>query len=579
MTNRLNWRWFGSLRTRLVAMLSLALLPLGLVAFYQTYTVVIDASALTGRDILARTEAAAAAQEAVLRSAFGAAAALGAAASTTDIDSTACDAIMRRFVQQNSEYVFAGFISNDGMLRCSTSEDVVDLTESLIWNSFIDDPRAMVGVNRRGAVSGQSVLVVIVPVYDRPTGALLGSVSLSLPQSLAEVLLSANVEDVDLALVDSTGLVMAASTGLEDTSRFDRIGILPNTLSVPREGLLTTRETSSGEIQPVAVMPLIPGQVYAIGIWTSGIETGVSALDISATAFPLLMWIASMAVAFLAIDRLVLRHLRTLRNSIAAFSFNDPGRGFTHLDNAPSEIAIIADTHNEMIDGILSDREHLRRNVREKDLLLKEVHHRVKNNLQLIASILNMNIRTAKGQDAKDTLKRVQDRVMSLATIHKALYADTRVDQVRADRLVSEIVGSMFSIGIPPKSPVRTKLDVSPMALDPDQAVPLCLLATEAVTNSLKYVGKPPDGPPTIRVSLSEDPDGTCELSICNTRGTAVPGIDPSGGTGLGSRLINAFGSQLGGEVTITETEDAYSLVARFVKLDADASEDQADAA
>lgn len=572
-------RWLGSLRTRLIAMLTVALLPLGLVAVYQTASIVHDAGTLTARDILSRTEAAAGTQNRVLLRAFGSAAGLGAAATAVGTDTAECDATMARFLQLNPEYVFSGFVDLDGMLRCSGAGEDVDLSQSAAWQGFSGAPQEAVGVSRSGAVSGQSVLIVSVPIYDEASGALLGRQNLSLPQSLSELLLSEEIEALDLALIDASGTVLAASTGLDDTSRFDRIGIVPANLSVPSDGLLTTRETTSGSTQPVAVMPLVPGQVYAVGIWAEGTETGASALDISATAFPLLMWLASMGVAFLTIDRLVLRHLSALRRRMAAFSFNDPGRGVARLDHAPDEITAIADSYNEMIDGIRSDREELRDMVLEKELLLKEVHHRVKNNLQLISSILNMNIRTAKGQDAKDTLKRVQDRVMSLATIHKALYADTRVDQVRADRLVVEIVGSMFAMGLPTGSSVRTSLEASSVVLDPDQAVPLCLLATEAVTNALKYVGDPQDGPPAIEVALSEAKDGTCVFSVRNTRGGPVKGLNPDTGTGLGSRLILAFGSQLGGDVDVTETETEYRLVARFTKLGAAPAADDADAA
>ena len=580
MTTGVGMRWLGSLRTRLIAMLSVALLPLGLVAVYQTATIVRDAGTLTARDILSRTEAATATQYRVLLRAFGAAGALGAAAAALDdADNAACDAIMDRFLQLNPEYVFAGFVDRDGRLRCSDVGQDVDLSQSDVWRRFSTATTEAVAVSRSGAVSGQPVLIVSVPIRDAASGALLGRQNLSLPQSLSALLLSERIEALDLALIDASGAVLAASTGLEDTSRFDRIGIVPADLSVPADGLLTTRETAANGTQPVAIMSLVPGQVYAVGIWAEGTQTGASAWDISATAFPILMWLASMAVAYLTIDRLVLRHLTALRRRMADFSFNDPGRGVARLDHAPDEIEAIAQSHNDMITGILSDRENLRDTVREKELLLKEVHHRVKNNLQLISSILNMNIRTAKGQDAKDTLKRVQDRVLSLATIHKALYADTRVDQVRADRIVAEIVGSMFSMGLPTTSKVRTSLEVAPVRLDPDQAVPLCLLATEAVTNALKYVGKPPDGPPAISASLGETPDGSCELTISNTRGAPVPDLHPSTGSGLGSRLILAFGSQLGGKVDVTETDTEYRLVARFVKLGSSPDEGEADAA
>ena len=82
---------------------------------------------------------------------------------------------------------------------------------------------------------------------------------------------------------------------------------------------------------------------------------------------------------------------------------------------------------------------------------------------------------------------------MSLATVHELLYSDARVDMVRADLLLSEIVRSTVNVGASRESAVETRMTLAPVELAPDQAVPLTLLTTEAVTNALKNLGPGPD--------------------------------------------------------------------------------------
>ncbi len=179
------------------------------------------------------------------------------------------------------------------------------------------------------------------------------------------------------------------------------------------------------------------------------------------------------------------------------------------LDNAPNEIQVIADGYNVLVEQVADHTVELERNVIEKEVLLKEVHHRVTNNLQFIVSILNMQLRNTDSPDAQDVLRRVQDRVMSLANIHRLLYTDTQVDSVRADLPLSMIVGSILKLDTD-RGAVETGVSLVPGALDPDLAVPLPLLLTKALTNATKYLG---GGKPPISVRLVESDIARIELA------------------------------------------------------------------
>jgi two-component sensor histidine kinase len=207
----------------------------------------------------------------------------------------------------------------------------------------------------------------------------------------------------------------------------------------------------------------------------------------------------------------------------------------------------------------------MQRNMREKELLLREIHHRVKNNLQLIASILNMQIRTVNDPEARRILTRVQERVMSLSAIHKALYSGERVDSIRADLLLAELIDGVLNVALPRRVGAEVTVDLEPVRLDPDRLVPLSLLVTEAVTNAARHLGTTDGRPLSVAVSLAQEgEDGTIVFTTENSRGPDRVFADASDGSALGTRLIEAFAGQLAGNVSIEEDATRHRLELRF---------------
>lgn len=156
---------------------------------------------------------------------------------------------------------------------------------------------------------------------------------------------------------------------------------------------------------------------------------------------------------------------------------------------------------------------------------------------------------------------------MSLSTIHHALYSGTKVDAVRADRLLQEIVSAVLNLGLAKQSDVEIDIHLDPVLLDPDQAVPLSLLATEALTNATKYIGADEGKTPSIRFALRESTTGTVSLLISNSCGSQGNHFEDIDGSGLGSRLIEAFSSQLEGNLQVVEESAEYRVLLSFQKL------------
>ncbi|MEO0731261.1 MAG: histidine kinase dimerization/phosphoacceptor domain -containing protein [Bacteroidota bacterium] len=197
----------------------------------------------------------------------------------------------------------------------------------------------------------------------------------------------------------------------------------------------------------------------------------------------------------------------------------------------------------------------------EKELLLKEIHHRVKNNLQMVSSLLNMQTHYIEDEAAADALQLGRSRVRSMALIHQKLYIGDEVSTLvdakdYLERLVQEIVDTHA----PPATRVKVQLDVEPLELDIDTVVPLGLLTNEAVTNAVKYafVGRETG---TLQVRLWQR-DGRHTLTVTDDG----PGMrsTTSREDSFGQLLMTTLAEQLEGELETRSAEKGVEVLVRF---------------
>ncbi|RDW12061.1 sensor histidine kinase [Paracoccus thiocyanatus] len=548
---------------RLGGLLSVAILPIGLISVIQTLHLSREYQRSSEIALLGRTATAAAGERALLQSALGTADALGPAVLETMDRPQACSDIMRGLVQRTVNFVYAGFTRLDGITECSSVRGTHDLTGEAAFRQFIESPGTLVTTSQDGPVTGKSVVVVIQPLYRGVE--LLGYIGVSMSHDL---LRSTHVSGLGtdgarvLTFNNQGEIISSDREGPGDIER-----VLPRGKSLP--SLLSRSETTfrdisnSGQRRVFSVVPVVPGLVYALGSWNRA-ESGITGIDITrrtALILPLILWAASLAVAYFAVYRLVLRHIRELRSQMRRFAIGDRSAPPPVLADAPAEIEDMSQTFHNMARILIRDEEAMEAAVDEKTVLLKEVHHRVKNNLQLIASIINMQIRVIDHEDARRVLRSVQDRVASLATIYRNLYQAEHLDSVQADRLIHDIINQMTNASVGPGAGLRIDTRLEPLVLMPDQAVPLSLLATEAFTNALKYSGvSDPEVEPWVRVSLRADGPGHAVLEVENSIGAS----SLAEGTGLGSQLIEAFSTQLEGEAEQEMGGGRFLLRLRF---------------
>lgn len=171
--------------------------------------------------------------------------------------------------------------------------------------------------------------------------------------------------------------------------------------------------------------------------------------------------------------------------------------------------------------------------LRQKDLLMREVHHRVKNSLQLVRTLLHLQARTASAE-AREQLDEAAQRIMTIGAVHQRLYEGGSVEETDAAAYLSALLSDMQGLLGDTAAGWNIRLDVEPMRLSADHVTPLGLVTTELVTNALKYGGG------TVQVRVRRVPDGV-ELQVEDEGVGFEPGFDPVCSRGLGMRLMLAM--------------------------------------
>lgn len=186
----------------------------------------------------------------------------------------------------------------------------------------------------------------------------------------------------------------------------------------------------------------------------------------------------------------------------------------------------------------------------QKEILLKEIHHRVKNNLQVISSLLSLQSNNIEDQTALSAVKEGQNRVKSIALIHQKLYQHEDISRVDFYEYVTELIYHLRST-FRTTSEVDIDVDTHDLTLDIDTAVPLGLIVNELVSNSFKYAfqGKE-EGKIKIELSGTKDNRDRLHLSVADD-GIGIPeGIDIENTDSLGLKLVRMLCTQLDGEMT-----------------------------
>jgi two-component sensor histidine kinase len=271
---------------------------------------------------------------------------------------------------------------------------------------------------------------------------------------------------------------------------------------------------------------------------------------------PILMIGFAWVAIWLATDRQVTHWINYLRRIAAAYR---SGHYVIRPDlaDAPVEFRLLGDAMSEMAESIQDRDRRLRESVDLKTTLIKEIHHRVKNNLQIVMSLLSIQANQVKDPGARDALMQAQTRINALALVHRILNELEDQSTLDLKQLLQEL-SRQIAEGMGNIDHVQIEVDVPSMVVSSGVAVALALFTVEALTNIYKYA-YPLRAHGVIRVSLRPDAPGKLKLTIADD-GIGFR-LDETGKS-VGSRLIRTFGAQLGGTATVTSQPGEGTLVA-----------------
>lgn len=239
-------------------------------------------------------------------------------------------------------------------------------------------------------------------------------------------------------------------------------------------------------------------------------------------------------------------------------------------------VPVVVDGRTIAVYGIyvdITDRieaeNQIKQSLKEKEVLLSEIHHRVKNNLAVITGLLELQGYNTNSEEAKKVLKDSQLRINSMALIHEKLYQSENLSEIQFDVYIEELLQVISKSHLSNEAPIEIEIEAEPVPLTITQAIPCGLLLNEVVTNSLKHAF-PGRSEGVIRITFNKTGD-KLKLSI-GDNGVGLPeNYREIKSKSLGMTLINTLAKQLGAEMFIDTREGTrYDLIFDYEEIDLD---------
>ena len=434
----------------------------------------------------------------------------------------------------------------DGRLRCSAVNPHADyiVPDREWWASIGRSHRALISDAMYGHVSRRSVVAMNLPLHDE-RGRFSGAVAASIDLEWLSSRLRTRVAGLQtgVAVISDSGQVVLANRALP---RFD--------LTIAPGRIARTRDTA-GAGWSYTLVPLVrrgPGQNALYVAYASpdaprfGLSWWQTGLDF---ALPVLAILLASAAIWVGAQRLVVRWLLALQRLALHFAGGDYRRRPVSFAMAPREIRSVAASLSRMSGAVDERDRRLRESLERQSLLAREVHHRVKNNFQVVMSLLSLQSSRLDDESAKLAIDQARRRIGALALVHRLLYDTGELGSISAQALLGALCKQLQPVqrlG----SQLELHCDFDDAPLDIDSAVPLTLWLVETVNNAFHH-GFPPPTSGSVRAVFRVAQDEAVLTVSDDGIGfdSENPPADQPGGYGL--RLIKAIAGQLGGTADV----------------------------
>ncbi|HMN44953.1 MAG TPA: sensor histidine kinase [Povalibacter sp.] len=560
-------RWWGrnaGLRPRLVLIVGIAMLAPGVLAVLQAVSGYNSSVRYLQQNLAQAAQLAANEEENMISASREILTSLAAHPDVRAGQGAACRRALQRAIGGLDQYAGATVVNAQGVMTCSSGpmKAVITVADEPWFRDVMSGDAFVVSDLVESRWLEEWGMVTAVPLVD-DKGVIDGSVALIIGLDwVTRRYQRAASGDTALALLDSKGDPITSKTEpapllLEGLPAADLIDqhLRARTQTFTARG-------RDGTWRLYAISPLLEGRIFVILGTPMLAAMGPLALQVAwGVLTPLLMWALAIAVVWFGIEHLVVRWITYLERITSAYAAGRHSVRPERAEAAPAEIRSLGETFSRMADTIQSRESELRESLAQKEILVREIHHRVKNNLQLVMSLLNLHARRIRDPRAEAAFAEARSRINALATLHRRLYESENLQEVDLRWFLKDLCAELRRGGLPGTQEVDLTVDAPDEVIGPDIAVPLGLLVTEAITNAYKHAFTGAEHG-LIEVIVQRESD---EILLLCVRDNGR-GFDTGAGAetaGLGRSLIDAFVRQLHGELKIS-SERGTQVEVRF---------------
>nr|WP_222934525.1 sensor histidine kinase [Caulobacter sp. 17J80-11] len=469
-----------------------------------------------------------------------------------------CVPRLRNLVDRLQGYEALVRFSATGRVVCASGS--VPFESAAVGGDWFDRLKAgerMVVTRAPPGVFSQQAAVLTAVRAERPLGAFDGAFVAVIPLSSLRPTAAERAlpNGAEVAVTDDRGRLLTST----DPRAFGNLETGWTRKALKEGSALFHAKDAEGRNRVFAGAPLAGQDVFVLlSAPTQGLLSWARLNPIMTLIMPLFAWGLALVAVLSVTERVVIRWLGYLERIASIYAKGRYSVRPLQARNAPWEIRNLATTLDQMAEAIDARDVALRDNLAHKDALMREIHHRVKNNLQVISSLLNMQQRALTDPGARAAMSDTRQRITALALIYRALYLSPDLKRVDVRLFLEELIAQLVA-GDAPRGPlVRTELEADALVIDPDKLAPLALWAVEAITNAQKHAFAGRGG--TLRVRFKVD-GAESRLEVEDDG----PGAgEDAVGQGVGRTLMNAFARQLRGRVEIGPAL-GHGVVARLV--------------
>ncbi|MBL8561055.1 MAG: sensor histidine kinase [Gemmobacter sp.] len=560
----------SSLGFRLGSMLVLALLPLGVLSMVQAQMAREQIRQTTLDGIGGATFQAVEPQITMIRDAQTTVRLLAQDLGRGLPEAAECVARLRALAKAVPEASVMGYIPMSGQMDCASNGRRHNFAGDPVFNQMIARPEPTLVFNPHGPVSGRAVIGISHPVLDAG-GRQIGVAAIAIPNQAITLSDYAENGAEDSALwqpalilaFTGNGTRLASSLPEAEERRLMPEGVTPTTLAT--EAGAPRFVTSPDGRERILSVAAVADDLFLTAIWQPEEAHNWLGSAFAPYLLPALTWAAALLAAAFGAEWLVVRHVRALTRAMTAHG-SGTRAPLPDTATAPTEIRRLHAVYDQLLETIDREEAELQNLLVDKELLLRETHHRSGNSLQVIASVMRMYRRETTDPGLRAVLDGLINRVIALSATHTSLYSQTGRRDVPMDEILSGVVRRLKDIHGIALGTASKQFD--PIRMPVQAAVPLALALTETITChfsaknrlgqggvqiSLSRLGGPPDPDQT---QLPGAPQDTIRLRVC---GPAVPEFSPetlSGPAAIPRRMLTQFALQLHGKLTIRSDGD-----------------------